>query len=282
MTSISDRAMIANQTIRRWSARRFDAKVTDEVHQQHNATEAGRWNKILIPPKALREVNQVAREARLHHYGATLPWEHDGARILPASLYFDYSEKQADYRRRFDAAVADFVSRYDQLKQQAAQRLNGMFDASEYPTREELPRRFGISISISPLPDADDWRVTLGTDEEKRIRDDIKRRTEQLVADATNHLWRRLHDAVSRAADRLGDRDGRLHASVITSLRELCEVLPQLNIAGDPQLENMRQEVVNRLGSLDVDALRQDKEHRADAGRTAANILTDMAGYIGD
>jgi hypothetical protein len=63
--------------------------------------------------------------------------------------------------------------------------------------------------------------------------------------------------------------------------RELCDLLPRLNIGDDPNLENMRQEVEGKLASLSTDAIRNDPTVRQGAADDAAAIMDKMRAFMG-
>ena len=286
MSNLTEKAMLIRQAINVWSGRKFDKKITREVLDQHGAQdEAGRWNKALIAKSALKAVSQSANAARSHHYQHTLSWEDWGARILPAAAYFDYMEAQRDLKATFDAAADEFERHYVQYVNDAKSVLNGMFDPGDYPPVYEIRSRFAFETIVTPLPDADDFRVTLNESEIQRIQADIESRTRNILHDATDECWRRLYKSVEHMCERLSEIDNRFHDTLVGNLRELVDLLPKLNIADDPELERMRQEVAAKLCRNGPSALRPksrdfDPVARAQQAKDAESILSAMAGYV--
>jgi hypothetical protein len=67
---------------------------------------------------------------------------------------------------------------------------------------------------------------------------------------ASRELWQRLYEAVSHMAERLQvykvTEEGVEHPfrdSVVTNLVKLVDVLPKLNVTGDPELERLAAQV---------------------------------------
>ena len=82
---LSTRAMLSGLTIRQWTARKLDKRVTAEVAATHGTdSHVGRYNKSLVAKESLAAIVAAANAARALHYARTLPWLDDGARILPA------------------------------------------------------------------------------------------------------------------------------------------------------------------------------------------------------
>lgn len=282
MTKLTEKAMLSSLTIRQWTARRRDAEVTRRIHDEYHAHDAGRFNKELIRPEAMATIRAIVREARVHHYTNTLPWDETAGRILPAANYWPYADAQQQFRIRFEAAVRDFVAKYPQHVEEARVRLNGMFREADYPRQDDLWRRFDMRTTHLPIPEGGDWRVTLGDEEETRIREQLTRSVEQSFELATRDLWNRLHDVVSKLHASLGREDGRFHSSLLDNVRSLVDLLPALNVTGDPKLDAMRCEIEKKLLSFDALDIRKTPGVRSEATTTAEDILAKMSAYTGD
>jgi hypothetical protein len=290
MTSLTSRAMLVNFTVCSWQARKHDKKVSDKVAADHGAQlDAGRYNKVLIARSALKALGAVQGAARDHHYKNTLPWADWGPRILPAANYWPYMEKQRGLKADFDKAATEFIGSYATYVEEAKARLNGMFDAADYPTLGALRDKFQYRIEVTPLPGAEDFRVSLGDDEQGRVRADIEERVKDATGRAIRDLWDRVHEAVEHMHDRLHNYDvdesgkvvgGIFRDSMVTNLRELVELLPRLNVTGDADLEAMRKRLTEKLCAADPQTLRDDPKVRYKAKKSAEQILKDMAGYI--
>jgi len=55
----------------------------------------------------------------------------------------------------------------------------------------------------------------------------------------TEDLWSRLRDGVSHMVDRLNEPESRFHATLVTNIFDLVELLPRLNVTGDPELNGL-------------------------------------------
>ena len=286
MSNLTEKAMLVRLGIKSWTGRKFDRKVTREIIDQHGASpEAGRWNKSLVAKSALFTVKQCARSARAHHYTNTLAWDDWGQRILPAANYLDYMDAQRQFKDDFDAAADEFARNYPQYIAAANAALNGMFNPDDYPAIPDIRNRFSLESVVTPMPDAGDFRVSLNASEVQRIQADLEVRTHNILHDATDECWQRLHNAVSHMAERLSDVDNKFHDTLVTNLRDLVDLLPKLNIAGDPELERMRQAVESKLCRTDPNTLRPSsktysKTTRDQQTESADSILTAMAGYV--
>lgn len=279
---LTEKAMLVNLSISQWTARKYDRKVSREVNESHGASDdAGRYNKSLVARDSLKELQKIVNKARVYHYENTLPWFDEGSRILPASLFVDYSAKMRELRSRFENEIAVFADNYPSLIEQARKDLNGLFNESDYPGIETIKGKFGWTIAISPLPTSDDFRVSLSDEEVKKIRSEIEARSTKAVEIGTKDLWERLYKVVNHMVEKLSVPDAIFRDSLVNNVAELTSLLPKLNIGDDASLEEARKAVEIRLANLDPEMLRKDETARAETAKDAAAILDAMKAYTG-
>ncbi len=252
-SSLSSRAMLCSLSISMWSARKHDPQASEEIAQRHGAqADAGRYHKVLLPKEALTEIHKIVSEARQEHYFMTLPWDDNGYRVLPAAAYMDHTEKMRALSNRFTPAVS----------------------------------KFSFETKVMPLPDAGDFRVALGDEEKERIKRQITAAVEASLQVASRELWQRLYEAVGHLAERLQaykvTEQGVEHPfrdSVVTNLVKLVEVLPKLNVTGDPELERLAAQVRASL-LVDPQELRKSESVRTETANAATAVAKRMAAYM--
>lgn len=281
--NITEKAMLVRLSISQWTARKFDPNATDRVISDYNAVpDAGRFNKLLVEISAVKRYQKVAGEARTYHYKNTLPWGDDDSRILPASNYMQYTQKMREFRSIFEAAVEEFISEYPGLVERAQRDLNGLFSVEDYPDAGSLRDKFKFSVNVSPVPDSGDFRVSLSDDEVDQIKADIESRVKESISVAMKDAWDRLFNVVKHMVGKLKDEKAIFRDSLVGNIAELCEILPRLNLTGDPALEKFVDETRLQLASLDPEDLRKDKVSRKIAADKAENVLSKMAAYMGE
>ena len=186
--------------------------------------------RLTLSVTSFKAVVTAASDLRHTHYFHTLPWGQDGARILTALNFDNYSTiirgKTAAYQQVADAFALDYPS----LKAKAMHELNGMYNAADYPAN--IRKRFDVEMSIMPLPDATDFRVALSDDSVAKIRANIEVELQRTTAVAMQEPYQRLYDHISRVVERLQDPKGTFRDTLVTGLAELCHVLPALNLTG--------------------------------------------------
>lgn len=248
--------------------------------------DAGRYHKVLLPKQALAEIHKIVNEARHEHYFLTLPWDDNGYRVLPAAVYMDHTDRMRGLSNRFATAVDALAQQFSQLVDQARLRLGSLFRQEDYPLPAELRAKFDFETKVMPLPDAGDFRVTLGDAERERIKRQITAAVEASLQVGSRELWQRLYEAVTHMAERLTaykvTEEGVEHPfrdSIVTNLVRLVDVLPKLNVTNDPELARLAEQVRSSL-LVDPQELRKSESRRAETAMTAAAIAAHMAGYM--
>lgn len=265
--------MLANLTVRAWSARKRDKTIGREVEVAHQATDAGNFNKLLIDKAAIKPIVTLSGQLRDLHYKMTLPWGDNGDRLLPSAMYFEYTKAMRDMRDTFHTAVKTFVANYPTYKQEARKRLGTMYNAEDYPDPSHITAKFEARVSFLPVPEAKDFRVDLGADEVAQIREDIEKEVALRQAEAVNDLWTRLKDVIEHAYNRLSDPEAIFRDSLIENIQSLCSIAAKLNITNDAKLEEVRKDAQHRLCGVPAQRLRDDKVLRKNVANAAADIL---------
>ena len=299
---LSQKAILASVTIGGWSARKYDEKVTKDTNRRHNAgDDAGRYNKLLIAKEGIEEINRITGAARTASYRLTMPWLDEGARILPTALYDEYAKTLRAFRIEYEAAVRKFSQGYPQLVTDAKARLNGMFNEADYPDVSEMSLfdrkknpwgRFRFEIVMLPCPDAADFRTDLADEHADDIRADIEARMQAAMQEAMSGPVQRVIIVVQAMVERLtaykpakpgsGKRsEGTFKDSLVDNIRDLVELLPAFNIAGNKALDSITQRLRDELCRNDADVLRDDAKVRDATKKAAKAILADAEALMG-
>ncbi len=281
MTAITKRAMLVKLHIRSWTAQKHDRKVSNEISERHNTDpNTGRFYKQLLTSPALTRFQQNAEQARVYHAAQTMPWLDAGNRVLPTDLFWDFRDGIAIYKNRAEEYAQEFVDGYDESKERAKEQLKDLYIENDYPSKETIAKKFGIDVHFMPIPEANDWRVDLGVEEEAAIKADIEGRLVEAQTIAMNDLWHRIYGAVDKIQERLSDNKKIFRNTLITNMQEIVELLPKMNIMDDPDLERMGEEVRLRLCSTEPETLRDDDEVRAQVAHAASEIMDRVGQYM--
>ena len=278
--NLSDRALLVQLSISQWTARKYDKKVTQDVASSHGvSTSAGRYNKVLLPMNDLLDrVHKKSTLIRTKFYENTLPWGIEGTMMLPSANYLKFVTEFRKEKGEWQYLVDDFERHYPQLKLDAQRLLNGMYNDADYPSENEIGRKFKMDMAIFPVP-ATDFRVSIASDELTRIQQDVEARVKDAQQQAMQEVWNRLYERVKNMVEKLADPKAIFRDTLVDNLRDQCDMLTRLNFTDDPNLEALRSEVEANL-LKHPDALRNDPDLRRDKAAEAKAIMDKMSVFM--
>lgn len=272
--------------------RRWHAKVKDRQASKDAATASGadseafdtRKRLLVGADEKLKRIHKAIDQARAKHYDMTLPWstvaatdegKRTGARLLPNTLFMEYTTAMAHAKQEMKQALADFIPAYPGLVQLAQTKLGSRFNATEYPHSSTIANHFDLSFDFMPIPLGDDFKG-LAQAQVDKLSDALKRKSNMMLENAMQDAWVRLREIVEHACERLNKPDGLFHYTMIENLRSQAKLLKHLNITSDQRIEDVRFFIEKNLCMHDVDAIRKDEHLRKQLGKAAKAALEMM------
>jgi len=280
---LDERALLVQLNVSQPTMSKRDKKVSEQVAMTNNAiTTAGTYHKSLLPNNEyLGNVHKYTTLVRQFFYQNTLPWLSDGTMILPTENYMPFMERFNEMKVEWFRLVDTFINQYPQLQLNAQRDLGSLYNPDEYPTEYELKLKFGMDMTVLPIP-SDDFRVDIESSELENIRKQVGEKVESSIENAMREAWQRLYDKVKHIADKLSDNKNIFRDTMIDNLKELCDVLKRMNITDDVNLENIRQQVDTKLANNNPESLRLDLDLRRQKAIESREILKQMEEYMND
>jgi hypothetical protein len=268
-----------------WTARKLDrsesAKVVEGAGAKSKA--AARVNKNLLAGRPeLDQIAQLVTEARNYVYANTVPWSDNGQRLLITARFPKFNQRMDDYKLQFDDMVRAFVAVYPTLITAQAMALGDMFNRTEFPIAAEIPAKFAMACEYLPVPSSGDLRVDVGNQAQDELRDKLEQMSEARVDRAMTDVTTKFTAHLTRMADRLAtdtdaktgeEKTRRFHDTLVSGAMDLCDLLQDYNIKGDPLLALARRTLESALVNVTANTLREDPVKREEVRSTVSSIL---------
>lgn len=263
--NIATSSMLVEVNISCWTAVKLDKKVSEEVDQAKNTkVKAGNYRKHLLAGNPqLDAVSKYAAKVRLWNTQQTIPWSDNGGRIVTMDNLFNggYKQQLDAHKAEFERLADSFIQVYPTLISAYAFQLGDLFNRDEYPSADQVARKFKFNYTLMPLPTSGDFRIDIA----EQAKQELVAHYEAQFADRMNiamrDLWDRLHGCLTHMSERLTtDEDGKrkvFHGTMLTNARELVGLLRRLNVTNDPKLEEARRDLEHALTSADTDAIKE-------------------------
>lgn len=282
------RLMLVTLTISQWSTTKKDEVVSRKAAEAEGADPAlaGNYNKRLLPKDRLSEIKLIIRQCRADHERLTGAYIAKGDRILTTDLYGEYVVMVAAAKSNLAVAVDALAAHLDAAIAEAQYYLGAMFDATEYPTAEELRKAFSISSDFAPMPESDQvkaWVKDLGDDQVAALEESFAK-AKQLALDAAHAaVVERLVGRCRKFIARLDAKElgGQIYSETLSILLdEAILVAKGLGIHDDPSLIDLAEAVQAAIASTSVDKLRTSETERAKRRADIDSALKKFEGVI--
>lgn len=286
--SLADKALIVRVSSKVWTARRFDRNASDEVVTGNQAiTGAARVNNYLMAgaDAELKQVNTIVRELRDYIDQNTVPWDNAGGRLLTPMAWVSMRGVINEFTTAFHKAVAEFVVMYPTNLSKAQVNLGQLYDASHFPSQDELHTLFALDVRPEALPLAapNDPRYGPSASELDALRRSIEDTVNNRLNESLTLQWERIREEVERLNKVTAPREGRrtpIYETTVDNLRQTASVLRDLNITNDARLNQICDEVHDALYGVTAETLRNSAVQRDNVHAATKAVLDKLGGIF--
>jgi hypothetical protein len=279
--TLATSAILVTLSIGTWSASKKDKRKSEELTQDnHAAVNAAEVRKKLLPDAAeLEECKKIERQARLYSMGITMTWNDDGQRLLPMAVYTDYVATLANYERDFWDAVNVFIAAYTQLRYTAQSQLGDLFNAEDYPDTGTVRSKFKFGVDYAPVPESGHFVVDLQGQAKDELIEQFNARAQSKWSRAFAEVCEEFRDCMqhllSKVEDKDGDKQTRLHSSLIPNIRKIVDKVRMANALENNADVTAAVDGLERvLSGVSVDALKTNEGARIQVREGVNNLLS--------
>lgn len=270
---LRERAVLARLSIGCWTGSGKDEQIVEKLRQEAGGNgKVGTFTKKYMSRDYIpfSNIHTVINVARAYHKKMTLPWGDAGVRVLPASVFLEYKKQMTTYERDFAVAVDLFFAGYNEAVEIQRERLGKMWDARDYPTEEQLRRKFRLQCVVEPIPTADDFRLKLSKERAQEIRQDYEEEVKDRMRGAVLEVYANIREVVETLKDKVDDPSNKIQNRTFAPIRRLVQTLGPLNsIVQDPNITALEKRLATELLSVDVNAdeaiVRKESRTKADS-----------------
>ncbi|NBS24523.1 MAG: hypothetical protein EBS78_11275 [Altererythrobacter sp.] len=259
-----------------------DKQVGEEVAAAKSASSnAVEVNKKLAP--GLSELKLLLNFRQTIHNGMNdfcFDWAGD-TKYLPAPR-FEAFFKWWDAKLQEHAALkAKFLAVWPDVRSKAAFDLGDLFNKDEYPTVEELDRKFTVRLYKAEVPVGDFRNVMM--------HEALADQKASMQADLNDQLQSMYDEQVKRLVEMLGRlskactvepqadgkvKRGKVYDSTIEKALELCDTFSKFNPTGSVELHDARNALADALAGITTDTLRESDTLRTQVKTQVDDILS--------
>lgn len=277
--ALREQAIIAVVTIQATTMKITDKFAGIELTTQKKASKrAAKVVKNLIDPVHLKNIIAVQTAFRTHVQKNTLPWI-GNTFLLPKSRYHEFINKVQELQDELEKEVRRFTKQYSTMVAEAHENLGELFNGENYPDILELSDKFRIDVRFMPVPDISQFtELGLESESEDRLRAEALEMENELLKQATEELYKRVHNRIEMLHNRLTDPDTkRYRESLLEGLQFLVEAIPDLNVMDDLYLKTVMTSIKDMLTGFTIGDLRESQDTRKEAADKCEEIMDKMS-----
>lgn len=215
-----------------------------------------------------------------------LPWT-EGEHLVTADILDKVEQKIEGYQDKMVDLKHELKKEWPIVLKDLENRLGNTFDPSFYPSVEEIADEYSITYKLKNLDDSNDIRVKLPNSKIQKIKEDAEEEISRKVRIAQDKIHERVIgvlEAMILGLERHGvieegaTKPSKFGNSTIANVKELADILPDLNIFGDDQLDIASNKIISRLRNLNPEELRGSKDKREEVVKDAKDIVDSLSG----
>lgn len=288
---LKQKALMVRLSRHKLSRNKMDKTLGQELRKNKNVDDdsAVRVNKSIFTKASTDQYMKIYNEGSKYFYRVTLPWDDQGWRLLAIDLYGDFTKKMKSYTKQYREQVVTFVEQIEKNIEEAKAMLGDAWKAEDYDKflrpngtvdSEWLFEQFQFEVEFNTVTSGDDLRASLTDDDKEIIADQINAQALAKFQRANEHIINTLHKCIFEIHERLCKKENIFRDTLISNLEELCDIIPAMNIAGDPAINKLAEEAKLKLAKWDPQTLRDDPKARKAVAKDAEKILDNMKGII--
>lgn len=243
---------------------KYDSAATAAAESSFGAGNVGRYTKRLLKNCGpLKDVQKAFQDVYTYVIDHTLPWMDEGVRVLPNASYVDFAKEVGALRRKALAKVEKLGAVWDTAVLADKARLGSMWNPTDYPTKEEMLAKWGISVVFSPIPASEDFRIDMDEADRKALDNAIH----EVEQNSTGYLLKEMLKPVAAMAAKLsvpiGDEGSIFRDSLMGNLKDVANRAKKLNLNHDPRVDEVIRDIERVTDNVSLTALRETTEVRS-------------------
>jgi hypothetical protein len=295
---LNEKAVLVSPVLKKWNPRKVDHALRDSV-----ASSYGVQSKVLSTSKKLVALNEavfgriesVDKKIRNSVFysvgqgctGFCVPYDYKGKHLLPTELEKAFLDRFTELKDERERLVKQVVDSWETIIESAQEELKGLFDANDYPSKEEIASRYECRVIRETLPDS----AWVGQDEVEDPRygvsssdvAEVESRTKSTIELSTEEATRNVSVLLTHLTDCLKN-DKTFRDSSFDKVKQAVESFGAWNFNNNPDLVDASAILVDAVSKISgADDLRKDTAKADDFVEEvdkASEILNNLDGVI--
>jgi len=288
LTSLATSAVLVTVDVNVWSATKQDRTISGEVTSSKKADpNAGRFVKNLLANN-VHHKDLVNYRQTIYNWvkAKTYRWN-NSQDLLPTIELESFKQEYDKHEKEFNRLLSEFCDKYDSIKSNMAFAQGDMYNIQDYPSVEEVRRKFGCKLYISEVP-SHDFRCSVAQDLADDLKVNYQRQCEEIVKNVLHQQTDRIVNVMESISHCCGTQEittkegevkskkRKIYDTTIEKAKSLCRSISQFDVLNNEDSAKLRDAcrlLDNALTGVSIDALRESDYTRERVKNEVDDIL---------
>ena len=292
LTSLATSAVLVTVDVNVWSATKQDRTISGEVTSSKKADpNAGRFVKNLLANNVYNKDLVNYRQTIYNWVKAkTYRWN-NSQDLLPTIELESFKQEYDKHEKEFNRLLSEFCDKYDSIKSNMAFAQGDMYNIQDYPSVEEVRRKFGCKLYISEVP-SHDFRCSVAQDLADDLKVNYQRQCEEIVKNVLHQQTDRIVNVMESISHCCGTQEittkegevkskkRKIYDTTIEKAKELCRTIgafKYVNNEHSQRLRSVAKQLDDTLSGVSSEALRESDYTRDRVKSDIDDILSKFA-----
>lgn len=293
VTQLNEKAMLVKLTTRRANLTRRD-QTAEAIIQAQMDDASLIVNSKLFRDKdnPINELLSAMSEVYTYHKKHTIPYVDKGPRILPNTVYMDYTSDMRSLIAKVDGLLAKFLPDWDKYVQldiayrsaaAVAQGATPRAKVEDYPTANEFAARMGFDLRFLPLPDRKHFLFDISDEDVQNFVQAMQDVEKLARTDVVSRMLEPLKHLVDKLNRPIGTEKSVFRDSAVENVIEGLEVARKLMLDDNPEMVQVIKELEQTMGTYNEHKqwLRESPIVREQAAKKLDDIAKQMGAFMG-
>jgi len=273
-SDLRERALLVKLTTKKFGINKKDRDATEETAIAQKADiKSTAVVKQIIPKQNAQYKALTSFMDKMTNTFRAMTGEWDGDwRIVSGKGYGSVKEFTEECTMKIESLKEDFRKALPDIMTKLPQDhvgLGKMYDARNYPEIDEIVGSFKVIFDTDVIPErSNNLMIGLDDDRIEKLITDANAKDVQRTKDLNAHTHGRVSKALTgmiESLDNFGDeienskRTKTFRDTLVSNMADVADVLKGLNIAGDPAMDKLADDITAKLTKVDAPALRGAK-----------------------
>jgi hypothetical protein len=260
--SLSTSAVLVSVDVKTWTATKQDSIVADEVTDNKKADRgSGKFVKSLLQGNMqYRDIINCRQKIYNWLSQSAYRWNHSQD-LVPTIDLPRFTREFSMYEDLFNVYVEEFIKVYPQAVSNQAMQQGDLYDSSDYPSAEEVRRKFSLNLYVSEVPEQD-FRCQISNELARDLKINYQRQTEGIVKNVLSQQIDRVTKVMESISHCCGYKEftsietgevtqqkRKIYGSTLQKAKELCETYSQFKLIDNEDSRKLN-ETIESLGNV--------------------------------